>query len=341
MSAADVGIGGPPAPRWGVTLVARLRAWRQAISTRLQEGAARLLDQDDGAVAAWAAAFAKAPQAVPDLPRPPNKRVARFVVGFVVGAHVALLLVLYWRSSPPPSPQAEMTVELVRAMPETPRPPKPKPPEAKDAPKPAPLLPGDDKAKAEGRKSNPASQAGKPEAKKEEDKPKAQEQPKEKPKAEEKKAEAKPKPAHQHQAHRAATPAEPQQKPAQPKPAPEQPRPEPRELHRDPPPAMTAVALPGASDTGTEAVSYQQLVLSQVAKAKKQGRHMGVPGYAGVRFRVAEDGSLEMVKLVVSSGDPTLDIEAEAMIRRAAPFPKPPPGGRRDYGITLVFAAQP
>ncbi len=346
MSAADVGVGGPSSPGSEVTLVARLQARFHVISTRLRAGVTRLLAPDDGAVAAWAAAFAKAPQAVPDLPPPPRKRLTRFVIGFVVGAHVALLLVLYWRSSPPPTPPAEITVELVREMPEQ---PKPKP-EAKEAPKPVPLQPGDEKAKADGRKSNPASQQGspdqkaKPEAKKAEEKPKAEEKRSEQPKPEVKpKVERPAKPTHQHQARHAPPRQEqPQQEAqAQQKPAQEQPRPAPDKAQNDPPPAMAAVALPGASDNGTEAVSYQQLVLSQVAKAKQQGSHMGVPGYAGVRFRVGEDGSLEMVKLVVSSGDPNLDIEAEAMIRRAAPFPKPPPGGRRDYGITLVFAAQP
>ena len=105
---------------------------------------------------------------------------------------------------------------------------------------------------------------------------------------------------------------------------------------------MPAIALPGASDAGTEAVSYQQLVLSQGGEVEETGP---LHGRARLRRRAlsrrGEDGSLESVKLAVSSGDANLDIEAEAMIRRAAPFPKPPPGGRRDYGITLVFAAQP
>ena len=335
MSAAEIGVGGPSSPRSGVTLVARL----QARAARLRALAARWLDRDESTDAAWATALAAAPQAVPNLPRPRDRRRAHFALGFVVGAHVALLVLLYWRSTPPPPPESETTVELVREMPEA---AKPKPaPEQKHAPKP-PQPPVQEGKAAEPQK--PAQQQAKQEPQKEKSEPhparpeqKLEQKPE--PKPEQKPEPRQPKAAHQHQSHRAPPPQQQQQQAEA-----EQRQPsgvEHAQQQPERPIAMPAVALPGASAGGTEAVSYQQLVLSQVAKAKKQGRYMGVPGYAGVRFRVAEDGSLEMVKLVVSSGDANLDIEAEAMIRRAAPFPKPPPGSRRDYGITLVFAAQP
>ena len=276
------------------------------------------------------------------------------------------LAVLFWRSTPPPPPEAEMTVELVHDMPEA---EKPKPPEAKPAPKP-PERPVQEGTSAEHKQAtqpqakpeqqtakseqHPAKQEPKPAEPKQEQKSEAKAQPKAEP----------PKPAHR-EAHRVPPPKAEQKEQAQEKALEaklqelqkaqqelkqeqEQQRQEQQQRQamasqapRGPGLDMPAIALPGASDAGTESVSYPQLVLSQVAKAKKQGRYVGVPGYAGVRFRVAEDGSLESVKLVASSGDPNLDIEAEAMIRRAAPFPKPPPGGRRDYGITLVFKPQP
>lgn len=339
MSTAEVGLGGPSAPRWGSTFATRL----QAAAERLRAGAAWFLETDEGSLAARAAALAAAPQAVPNLPPATNKRLVRAAIAGVAVAHAVLLLAL-WRSAPPPPPAEDITVELVREVPKA----EPKP-AAKPEPQVAarPVQDGKDAgAKDKATQTKPAKSPPKPtETAKQEPQAKPEEKKQDKPKPEEKpKAQQKAEPKPPKAAHHRARPAPPQPEPPKPQPAAEQ---TPQRQHEPEPPrpeqqiAMPAIALPGASDTGTDAVSYSQLVLSQVAKAKKQGRYMGVPGYAGVRFRVGDDGSLEMVKLVVSSGAPTLDIEAEAMIRRAAPFPKPPPGGRRDYGITLVFAAQP
>ena len=106
----------------------------------------------------------------------------------------------------------------------------------------------------------------------------------------------------------------------------------------DKPGPMPAHVLPGVAQDGDDAVAYPQLVLSKLAKAKKEGRYMGVPGYAAVAFRISDDGSVATVRLVRPSGDPSLDTEAVAMVKRGAPYPPPPPGGRRDYAITLMFS---
>ena len=118
------------------------------------------------------------------------------------------------------------------------------------------------------------------------------------------------------------------------------PRPEPARAPDKPSP-MPVRVLPAAADDGGDAVAYPQLVLSKLARAKKEGRFVEVPGHAGVAFKLKDDGNLASVRLVSPSGDPSLDIEAVAMIKRAAPFPPPPLGGRRDYAITLVFSAHP
>lgn len=104
---------------------------------------------------------------------------------------------------------------------------------------------------------------------------------------------------------------------------------------------MPAIVLPGAAEAGTEAVSYSQLVLSKVAKAKKVGRYRGIPGAAAVAFALSDSGEIARVAIERPSGDPSLDDEAIAMVRRGAPYPPPPPGGRRDYVITLRFSALP
>lgn len=102
---------------------------------------------------------------------------------------------------------------------------------------------------------------------------------------------------------------------------------------------MPAIALPGATTNGDESVVYSQLVLSKVAKAKKQGRYNGIPGAASVAFSLGDAGDVRDVHIVRASGDPTLDEEAIAMVKRGSPYPPPPPGGRRDYAITLRFQA--
>ena len=104
---------------------------------------------------------------------------------------------------------------------------------------------------------------------------------------------------------------------------------------------MPAVALPGASELGTEEVSYKQLVLSQVAKAKKEGRYTGIPGVTTVSFSVDDRGGIVRCEVVSKSVDPALDAEALAMIRRGAPYPAPPPGAVRDFVIGLRFQELP
>ncbi len=104
---------------------------------------------------------------------------------------------------------------------------------------------------------------------------------------------------------------------------------------------MPAIALPGEDPSGTENVSYEQLVLSQLRKVKDEGRHPGVPGAASVTFVLDDAGGVARVSVVHPSGNPTLDKEAVAMVYRGAPYPAPPPGARRDYTFTLLFRQLP
>jgi len=104
---------------------------------------------------------------------------------------------------------------------------------------------------------------------------------------------------------------------------------------------MPAIAMPGAADDGTEMVSYHQLVLSKVAKAKKEGRYSGIPGTATVSFSLGDGGEVVRCDVIIKSVDPALDAETVAMVHRGAPYPPPPPGAQRDYVITLRFQALP
>ena len=85
-------------------------------------------------------------------------------------------------------------------------------------------------------------------------------------------------------------------------------------------------------------VTYQQAVYSLIAKAKKSGA-VFVPGIAHVVFNVGANGELLDVTLDHPSGNPIVDKEAVAIVRRAAPFPPPPPGAPRSFPAYMSFVA--
>ncbi len=64
--------------------------------------------------------------------------------------------------------------------------------------------------------------------------------------------------------------------------------------------------------------------------AQQQGR-------AVVAFSVAADGSVAAVRLVRSAGNPALDAEALALIRRAEPLPSPPGAQRLQLSVPIQF----
>ena len=101
------------------------------------------------------------------------------------------------------------------------------------------------------------------------------------------------------------------------------------------PQSLDPVAMPGESATGTDLVSYTQLVMSKLTKAEDHEKFPGRSGFATVTFLLGDAGEVLKVDLIRPSGDPTLDTEAVAVVHRAAPYPPPPPGGQREYTITM------
>ncbi len=103
--------------------------------------------------------------------------------------------------------------------------------------------------------------------------------------------------------------------------------------------SIHAVALPSeGSDGDGELVGYQSLVFSQLAKAKDGARQAAKPATVGVRFTVNDDGGLVEVAVAVSSGVADLDAESLAIVRRAAPFPKPPTGAEHTFSANFAYA---
>ena len=106
------------------------------------------------------------------------------------------------------------------------------------------------------------------------------------------------------------------------------------------PDSFQAVAMPNTADGTGEAVGYQEVVFSALAKAKGIGRTQGLPGSTGVHFEIDAAGRLVSVEIVHRSGVPSLDEEALAIVRKAAPFPPPPQGAQQSFDANVSFAAE-
>ncbi len=81
-------------------------------------------------------------------------------------------------------------------------------------------------------------------------------------------------------------------------------------------------------------------VVARIQKAKRypaKARRAGMEGTARVEFMLSARGKVISVRLIASSGYASLDGEALAMIRRAAPYPKIP----EELGLAEIKLALP
>ncbi|HOE26176.1 MAG: energy transducer TonB [Candidatus Aureabacteria bacterium] len=100
------------------------------------------------------------------------------------------------------------------------------------------------------------------------------------------------------------------------------------------PPAFLA-SLPSRGNDGRAAMTggggrddYLAAVRRKIATRKRfpsEALNEGQRGTAVVAFRILTDGDVSGVRVVQSSLSPILDAEAGMTVRRAAPFPPPPP----------------
>ena len=89
-----------------------------------------------------------------------------------------------------------------------------------------------------------------------------------------------------------------------------------------------------SKQAGNAAVSnYPGQVMRRLQRISRP--RMRTKGRALVAFTVAANGQLQSVKLSKSSGSAKLDQAALKIIRKAAPFPKPPSGAQRSYSIYI------
>ena len=99
-------------------------------------------------------------------------------------------------------------------------------------------------------------------------------------------------------------------------------------------PAEARQETRAGSNAGTATAStYPGLVMRRIAGAgRPEGRARGA---AVVAFSISPGGGLSAISIARSSGTAAFDQAALAVVRNAAPFPRPPAGARRSFSIRI------
>jgi TonB family protein len=103
---------------------------------------------------------------------------------------------------------------------------------------------------------------------------------------------------------------------------------------------LRAVAVQKPLHSGEEPIRYDVAVLGQLEHAKHfpaRAAKRRVRGTAIVGFALDASGRVLVASLLKSSGDADLDRESLAVVYRAAPFPEPPLGARRQFAVDISF----
>lgn len=87
-------------------------------------------------------------------------------------------------------------------------------------------------------------------------------------------------------------------------------------------------------DGGKAAASYASSVLRKISRTRKA--KSPAKGRVVVSFSVSGNGTLQSARIAKSSGDARLDQVALDHIRRAAPFPAPPPSAKRNFAFEFI-----
>jgi protein TonB len=102
--------------------------------------------------------------------------------------------------------------------------------------------------------------------------------------------------------------------------------------------SATATGDEKAGKAGDAVESYRQKVRERLAEFKPSGA--AASGTVVVSFTLSKSGTVSAAKILRSSGEAELDESVLAAVRRAAPFPKTPPGARaaqRRFVIPFLF----
>lgn len=83
------------------------------------------------------------------------------------------------------------------------------------------------------------------------------------------------------------------------------------------------------------ASNYPGKIYARIARTRQ--KNSGGRGVAHVSFSVSSSGRAVGISIARSSGNARIDRAALAHVKRAAPFPKPPPGARTRFVIPIEF----
>ena len=102
-------------------------------------------------------------------------------------------------------------------------------------------------------------------------------------------------------------------------------------------------ATPGPAASKEELDSYKSVVFQRVISNRQfpeSARRRGASGVAVVSFVLDAAGNLAGASLLRTTGHGDLDAEAIAMVKRSAPFPKPPPGAVLTFTPLIEFGRE-
>ncbi len=91
------------------------------------------------------------------------------------------------------------------------------------------------------------------------------------------------------------------------------------------------------------ASAYRPQVIAHLTRFKRypvSAEARGAEGTPAVSFALDGSGRVVSVSLARSSGHSDIDGETVAMVRRAVPFPPPPPGAAHAFSVSIGFHLQ-
>ncbi len=104
--------------------------------------------------------------------------------------------------------------------------------------------------------------------------------------------------------------------------------PKPPETLLQPPREEVPVVIPQQARARADVATWKSQIVTLLEHNKRypaEARARGEQGVTRLAFRIDPDGHLLSSRIVTSSGSPALDDETLALVRRAQPFPPPPP----------------
>ena len=106
------------------------------------------------------------------------------------------------------------------------------------------------------------------------------------------------------------------------------------------PEVLTPIEAPVSGQGDNNDADYKGVVYGKLEHAKiypETARARRAQGQVIIAFRIADDGQVQNLKLVQSSGEADLDAEALAMVQRVSPFPPPRSDAQRFFQPAILF----